>query len=259
MLLLCFSTRRFGDTFDLCEEVVRECQDMNWGTFKILLTDTLTDHLHPVKVRCYEEIISDSAYLARVLTEGEPQKLPMFQAQPLVHCVPSLEKVLKSQIVLLVSTFSSMERNQLSRQVAIVKQSLFDQGYLDEQFVQLEELQDSDNPNFVEEVVTLFFRDSARLIMNIQQALERNPLDFDRLDNYMHQFKGSSSSIGAKKVKDESTQFREYCKTGNVDGCMRSFQQVKKEHAILKKKLESYFQLARQAGSAGTACRPARN
>ncbi|XP_043718628.1 histidine-containing phosphotransfer protein 4-like [Telopea speciosissima] len=152
-----------------------------------------------------------------------------------------------------------MERNQLRRQVAVVRQSLFDQGYLDEQFVQLEELQDNDNPNFVEEVVTLFFRDSSRLIANIEQALERGPLDFNKLDNYMHQFKGSSSSIGAKKVKDESSQFREYCRAGNADGCMKSFQQVKKEHATLRKKLESYFQLVRQAGPAETASRPVRN
>lgn len=44
------------------------------------------------------------------------------------------------------------------------------QGFLDEQFVQLEELQD-DDPNFVEEIATLFYRDSSRLISNIEQAL----------------------------------------------------------------------------------------
>lgn len=47
----------------------------------------------------------------------------------------------------------------------------FVQGYLDDQFIQLEELQDDANPNFVEEVVTLYYRDSARLILNIEQAL----------------------------------------------------------------------------------------
>ncbi|XP_057977406.1 histidine-containing phosphotransfer protein 4 [Malania oleifera] len=147
-----------------------------------------------------------------------------------------------------------MERNQLYRQVALMKQSLFDQGFLDEQFIQLEELQDDANPNFVEEIVTLFYRDSARIILNIQQALERSPLDYNSLDSYMHQLKGSSSSIGAKKVKDECTQFREYCKAGNGEGCMRTFQRLKMEHAALKKKLETYFQLARQAGPIETAC-----
>ncbi|KAF5743223.1 tryptophan--tRNA ligase mitochondrial [Tripterygium wilfordii] len=51
------------------EEVAHECKDMNWGTFKALLADALIDHLHPIQVR-YMEIISDSTYLDRVLTEG---------------------------------------------------------------------------------------------------------------------------------------------------------------------------------------------
>ncbi|XP_048635728.1 histidine-containing phosphotransfer protein 4-like isoform X2 [Brassica napus] len=119
----------------------------------------------------------------------------------------------------------------MQRQVALIKQSLFDQGFLDEQFMELEELQDDVNPNFVEEVATLYFKDSARLINSIDQALERGSFDFNRLDNYMHQFKGSSSR------------------------CLRTFQQVKKEHATLRKKLEHYFQLARQAGPKETARR----
>ncbi|CDY30166.1 BnaC05g36960D [Brassica napus] len=130
----------------------------------------------------------------------------------------------------------------MQRQVALIKQSLFDQGYLDEQFMELEELQDDVNPNFVEEVATLYFKDSARLINSIDQALERGSFDFNRLDNYMHQFKGSSSSIGASKVKTECTMFREYCRVGNAEGCLMTFQQVKKEHATLRKKLEHYFQ-----------------
>ncbi|XP_022721107.1 histidine-containing phosphotransfer protein 4-like isoform X2 [Durio zibethinus] len=149
-----------------------------------------------------------------------------------------------------------MEKNPMRRQLAIMRQALFDQGYLDEQFIQLEELQDDANPNFVEEVVTSYYRDSARLILKIEQALERKPFDFNKLDGYMHQFKGSSSSIGAKKVKAESTLFREHCNSGNGEGCVRAFQQLKQEYATLKKKLEAYFQLARQAGPMETACRP---
>uniref|UniRef100_A0A1J3GQ52 Histidine-containing phosphotransfer protein n=1 Tax=Noccaea caerulescens TaxID=107243 RepID=A0A1J3GQ52_NOCCA len=144
----------------------------------------------------------------------------------------------------------------MQRQVALVKQSLFDQGYLDDQFMELEELQDDANPNFVEEVATLYFKDSARLINNIDQALERGSFDFNRLDSYMHQFKGSSTSIGASKVKTECTMFREYCRAENAEGCLRTFQQLKKEHATLRKKLEHYFQMARQAGPKETARRP---
>ncbi|KAL0447433.1 UNVERIFIED_CONTAM: Tryptophan--tRNA ligase, chloroplastic/mitochondrial [Sesamum latifolium] len=51
------------------QEVVEECQDMNWGTFKTLLTDALVDHLHPIQTR-YAEITSDTAYLDNILAEG---------------------------------------------------------------------------------------------------------------------------------------------------------------------------------------------
>ncbi|XP_052209538.1 tryptophan--tRNA ligase, chloroplastic/mitochondrial [Diospyros lotus] len=51
------------------QEVAQECQDMNWGVFKKLLTDALIDHLHPIQAR-YEQIMSDTAYLDSVLAEG---------------------------------------------------------------------------------------------------------------------------------------------------------------------------------------------
>ncbi|KAI7749968.1 hypothetical protein M8C21_008472 [Ambrosia artemisiifolia] len=137
-----------------------------------------------------------------------------------------------------------MEQNHTKRQIKVTRNSLFEQGYLDEQFSQLEDLQDEANPNFVKEIVTLFFSDSTRLIRNVENALESYPLDFCKLDDYMHQFMGSSSSIGAKKVKNECTQFQECCKAMNADGCIRAFQRVKQEHAVLKRKLEAYFQVS---------------
>ncbi|WVZ99313.1 hypothetical protein U9M48_044634 [Paspalum notatum var. saurae] len=102
-------------------------------------------------------------------------------------------------------------------------------GYLDEQFCLIEDLQDEASPNFTEEVVSLFFKDSTRLMTNIEQAMEKNPRDFNRWDANMQQLKGSCSS------------------------CMRSFQKLKREHGALRQKLESYFQLLRQAGPADTA------
>ncbi|KAI5669160.1 hypothetical protein M9H77_19013 [Catharanthus roseus] len=139
-----------------------------------------------------------------------------------------------------------MERSQFTRQAANMRKTLFEQGYLDDQFIQLEELQDDANPEFVEEVVKLFYSDSARFIRNLESSMEKNTLDFDKLDDLMHQFKGSSSGIGAKKVKKECSQFQDYCKARNAEGCIRTFQQVKQEYATLKRKLETYFQLTRQ-------------
>ncbi|TVU20539.1 hypothetical protein EJB05_36752, partial [Eragrostis curvula] len=128
-------------------------------------------------------------------------------------------------------------------------------GYLDEQFSQVEDLQDETSPNFTEEVVSLFFKDSTRLMTNIEQTMEKYPRDFSRWDAHVQQLKGSCSSIGASRMKNECTSFRNSCGAGNIESCMRSLQKVKGEHAALRQKLESYFQLLRQAGPAGMAIR----
>lgn len=44
-------------------------------------------------------------------------------------------------------------------------------GCLDEQFTQLQQLQDESNPDFVFEVVTLFFDDSEKLLKELGTAL----------------------------------------------------------------------------------------
>ncbi|XP_047042913.1 pseudo histidine-containing phosphotransfer protein 1-like [Lolium rigidum] len=91
-------------------------------------------------------------------------------------------------------------------------------GHLDEQFRQVEDLQDEASPNFVEEVAVLFFKDSGRLISNLEQALEKYPRDFNRWDAYMQQLKGSCSSIGASRMKSECMSFKDNCGKGNVEG-----------------------------------------
>lgn len=45
------------------------------------------------------------------------------------------------------------------------------QEILDKQFVQMEQLEDADNPNFAEEVMSLYFRDSTKLLQTVEHAL----------------------------------------------------------------------------------------
>ena len=51
------------------EEVAAECQDMGWGQFKPLLTETAIEALKPLQDK-YHELMGDRAYLNSILREG---------------------------------------------------------------------------------------------------------------------------------------------------------------------------------------------
>ncbi|THG11589.1 hypothetical protein TEA_026613 [Camellia sinensis var. sinensis] len=111
----------------------------------------------------------------------------------------------------------SMEVGQLQRQYVEYTTSLFREGFLDSQFTQLQQLQDESNPDFVVEVVSLFFEDSERLLNDLNKALDQKGVDFKKVDGNVHQLKGSSSSIGANRVKNACVAFRNYCEEHNTE------------------------------------------
>ncbi|MDZ8053860.1 MAG: tryptophan--tRNA ligase [Aulosira sp. ZfuVER01] len=51
------------------EEVAAECQDMGWGKFKPLLTETAIAALKPIQDK-YQAVMDDKSYLEKVLQEG---------------------------------------------------------------------------------------------------------------------------------------------------------------------------------------------
>jgi tryptophanyl-tRNA synthetase len=54
------------------EEVINECENMGWGKFKPLLTETTIHALKPIQDK-YKEIMNDRAYLESVLRQGKQQ------------------------------------------------------------------------------------------------------------------------------------------------------------------------------------------
>lgn len=52
------------------EEVAAECQDMGWGQFKPLFTETAINALKPIQEK-YQQIMDDKGYLESVLRDGK--------------------------------------------------------------------------------------------------------------------------------------------------------------------------------------------
>ncbi|KAJ6871325.1 histidine-containing phosphotransfer protein 5-like [Populus alba x Populus x berolinensis] len=117
--------------------------------------------------------------------------------------------------------------SQLQRQLADFLAPLYREGFVDDQFTQLQKLQDESSPDFVMEVVSLFFEDCEKLVNNMAKALEQQVVDFKQVDSHVHQLKGSSSR------------------------CLRCLQQVNHEYTQLKANLQTLFTLERQIVAAG--------
>ncbi|KAE9605039.1 putative signal transduction histidine kinase, phosphotransfer (Hpt) domain-containing protein [Lupinus albus] len=67
--------------------------------------------------------------------------------------------------------------------------SLIMRGFLDEQFNQLQQLQDESNPDFMVEVLTLFFEDADRLLNEMTIASSHESIAFKTLDAHVHHLK----------------------------------------------------------------------
>nr|GMD66795.1 histidine-containing phosphotransfer protein 1-like [Ipomoea batatas] len=132
---------------------------------------------------------------------------------------------------------------QLQKQFVAYMASLYREGFLDDQFLQLQKLQDQSNPDFVVEVVSLFFEDSEKLINNMANAFQQQVVDFKQVDAHVHQLKGSSSSIGAQRVKNACVSFRNHCEERSLDGCVRCLQVLKNEYFLVKNKLETLIRV----------------
>ncbi|CAK9158351.1 unnamed protein product [Ilex paraguariensis] len=144
-----------------------------------------------------------------------------------------------------------MDVGQLQTRFVDYRKSMFCEGLLDSQFIQLQQLQDESNPDFVVEVVSLFFEDSEKLLNELTKTLGQQTIDFKKVDAHVHQLKGSSSSIGAQRVKNACIAFRNYCEEENIEGCLRCVQQAKQEYFLVKGKLETLFRLEQQIVVAG--------
>lgn len=142
----------------------------------------------------------------------------------------------------------------LNQNMEQLLQQLQIEGVLDEQFQQLLMLQDETNPDFVAEVVELYFKDSVLKLERIGSVLHRTGAppspsglpDFNELDQIVHQFKGSSASLGARTIAQLCIKLREACQAGDVASCSACLEQTKSAFTMLQQKLRQFMSLEDQ-------------
>ncbi|XP_042975722.1 histidine-containing phosphotransfer protein 2-like [Carya illinoinensis] len=97
--------------------------------------------------------------------------------------------IIYSNFIALIRTMAS---NFLTQHIGSFRMSLFVEGFLGDQFTELEKLEDDQNPLFIERVVNVFLKETPNDITRIGQILEDTPLDVVKLDRCIHKLKGRS-------------------------------------------------------------------
>mmetsp|Transcript_30505 Transcript_30505/g.97421 ORF Transcript_30505/g.97421 Transcript_30505/m.97421 type:complete len:178 (-) Transcript_30505:231-764(-) len=131
----------------------------------------------------------------------------------------------------------------LDAEIADLTDKMFNEGMLDDQFSQLQQLQDESNPDFVEEVVSLYFEDSEVKLVKLEELVMQGSPDYTEIDGLVHQFKGSSASIGAAKIATACAEFRTFCQNKDIDSCKRTLKEVTANWNAFKEHLEKILEV----------------
>ncbi|KAK1360114.1 Histidine-containing phosphotransfer protein [Heracleum sosnowskyi] len=124
---------------------------------------------------------------------------------------------------------------------------LFHQGVLDEQFLQLLQLRDESSPNFVSEVVNMYFNESEKLLRSLRAlSVDRQHWEYTKVGLHLNQLMGSSSSIGANRIRNVCIAFRAASEQNNRPGCLRALDVLEHEFCYLKNKLHEFFLIEQQ-------------
>ncbi|KAK5804065.1 hypothetical protein PVK06_031714 [Gossypium arboreum] len=78
-----------------------------------------------------------------------------------------------------------------------------------------------------------------------QMLLGYQNVDFSNLDSYVHQLKGSSSSIGANRLKLACANLRQASDERNKEGCLQALQLITCEYCLLRRKFQALLHLER--------------
>lgn len=141
--------------------------------------------------------------------------------------------------------------DQINANIEQLLYQLTQEGLLDDQFSQLRQLQDESNPDFVQEVVELYFEDSATKLVKLSSKLQDTAPDYNSIDQLVHQFKGSSASFGAQEISQSCARFRELCQEQDQSGCQLLLQHINSSFQALKSRLDIFLQLESQRKQMG--------
>jgi len=149
------------------------------------------------------------------------------------------------------------DMDSISSAIEHLVSGLIGDGMLDDQFRQLMSLQNEQSPDFLTEVVQLFFLEGHRRLTKFGQMLGDEGVELEKLGQAVLDFKGSTASFGAKFVTDLCDTLRSQALAGNREACRETLGQQEEALGALEARMNAFLELEleRKAamGSAGSS------
>ncbi|KAL6141788.1 hypothetical protein ACLB2K_060075 [Fragaria x ananassa] len=123
-------------------------------------------------------------------------------------------------------------------------QSMVNEGILvEQQFAQVQELKNSENPKFLAQVLNDFCDGAESSITNLNKLLGEEQVEFEKLNASIHQLKGSSSTIGAYQMRLATVDLIEAVDEQNKGRSLEALKKVTAEYLRIQYKLQTIIQL----------------
>ncbi|XP_045083137.1 histidine-containing phosphotransfer protein 2-like [Aegilops tauschii subsp. strangulata] len=131
--------------------------------------------------------------------------------------------------------------------------SMFATGMLDDNFQQLQSMGKNETTasGYVAEMINLFIKETKRILNDIAGLLNQPVVDYDMVDVLVRQLKGSSCSVGAKKVNLSCMQFRRFNEPRSKERCLMALALAWSEFCDVRSKFEAMMQLEEQIATYG--------
>lgn len=104
-------------------------------------------------------------------------------------------------------------------------------------------VQDPATPNFVEEMIELYFEDSTGKMEKLDSLLRAPEVDFAQVDQLVHQFKGSSASFGAQSMTMTCVYLRDACHAHQTVTCQQLSSDLRRSFIVLQERLTQFLTL----------------
>ncbi|XP_062171348.1 histidine-containing phosphotransfer protein 1-like [Alnus glutinosa] len=138
-----------------------------------------------------------------------------------------------------------MEGANLRQQLKNHIQSMKDQGILDDHFDHVQKLQTEVNPCFLLDIVTVFCQDAENSIAELTKYLDEPAVDYAKVTAFVHQLKGSSSSVGGNRMALACRELRRASEDNKKEECLQALDKINREYNTLRDGLNAISQKVR--------------